>query len=53
MSDENDMSFDDLEAMFSQDDSEISRMENVVLSQNLDGFAQCFPDWDIHPPVKL
>ena len=46
------MEFDDLEAMFGQNESDIARMENVVLSQNLEGFANCFPDWDLHPPVK-
>ncbi|SDA57360.1 hypothetical protein SAMN02910275_01320 [Butyrivibrio sp. INlla18] len=47
-----DMNFDDLEAMFGQDSSDIARMEKVVLSQNLEGFANCFPDWDLHPPVN-
>ncbi len=47
-----DMIFDELEALFGQEDSDIARMERVVLSQNLEGFASCFPDWDLHPPVK-
>ena len=46
-------SFDDLEAMFGQNESEIEKMEKVVLSQNLEGFANCFPDWDLHPPVGI
>lgn len=41
---------DELEDMFGQDD-QIAQMENVMLSQNLEGFASCFPDWDLHPPV--
>ena len=47
-----DMDFDDLEAMFGQNESDIARMEKVVLSQNLEGFANCFPEWDLHPPVR-
>lgn len=41
---------DELEDMFGQDD-QIIQMESVMLSQNLEGFASCFPDWDLHPPV--
>lgn len=44
--------FDELEAMFGQSDSELIRMEKVVLSQNLEGFASCFPEWDLHPPIR-
>ena len=29
----------------------IKESEANVLSQNLTGFASCFPDWDLHPPV--
>ncbi|WP_026505175.1 hypothetical protein [Butyrivibrio sp. NC3005] len=47
-----DMDFDDLEAMFGENESDIARMEKVVLSQNLEGFANCFPEWDLHPPVR-
>ncbi|MDI9510246.1 MAG: hypothetical protein GX319_03735 [Clostridiales bacterium] len=43
--------FDELEAMFGQEDSDLSKMEKIVLTQNLEGFASCFPDWDLHPPV--
>jgi hypothetical protein len=43
--------FDELEAMFGQEDSDLSRMEKVMLTQNLEGFASCFPEWDLHPPV--
>lgn len=41
----------DLKAMFGQDDEETKAAERTVLTQNLEGFASCFPDWDIHPPV--
>lgn len=44
--------FNDLENLFGQTDSDIQRMEKVVLTQNLDGFASCFPEWDLHPPIK-
>lgn len=44
--------FDELEEMFGQSDSELNRMEKVVLTQNLEGFASCFPEWDLHPPVR-
>lgn len=43
--------FDELEGMFGESDAEISEMEKVVLSQNLEGFASCFPEWDLHPPI--
>lgn len=44
--------FSDLDALFGQDDEATKKAESIVLSQNLEGFASCFPDWDIHPPVK-
>ena len=44
--------FDELEAMFGQLDSDLNKMEKIVLTQNLEGFASCFPDWDLHPPVR-
>ena len=43
--------FEELEAMFGQDTSDLAKMEKVMLTQNLDGFASCFPEWDLHPPV--
>lgn len=43
----------DLDAMFGQNDEATRNAENIALSQNLDGFASCFPDWDVHPPVKI
>jgi hypothetical protein len=42
--------FDELEAMFGQDTSDIAQMEQVMLTQNLEGFASCFPEWDLQPP---
>lgn len=44
--------FDELEALFGQEDSDLDRMEKVVLSQSLEGFASCFPEWDLHPPIR-
>lgn len=44
---------DDLEAMFGTDDAAAAESEQVVLNQNLEGFASCFPDWDLHPPVGM
>lgn len=44
--------FDELEAMFGQEDESLGKMEKVMLTQNLEGFASCFPDWDLHPPVQ-
>ena len=44
--------FAELEALFGQSESDLKKMEKVVLTQNLEGFASCFPDWDLHPPVR-
>ena len=44
--------FDELEAMFGQDESDLAKMEATMLTQNLEGFASCFPDWDLHPPIR-
>lgn len=52
MDTKNNDDFDELEAMFGQSDSDFNRMEKVVLTQNLEGFASCFPEWDLHPPVR-
>lgn len=41
----------ELSALFSEDDEKVRESEANVLSQNLTGFASCFPDWDLHPPV--
>lgn len=41
----------ELNDLFSEDDKKIKESEANVLSQNLTGFASCFPDWDLHPPV--
>lgn len=43
--------FEELGAMFGQDTSDLAKMEKVMLTQNLEGFASCFPEWDLHPPV--
>ena len=44
--------FDELESMFGDTDYGFEDMENTVLTQNLEGFASCFPDWDLHPVRK-
>ena len=51
---ENDMmnEFDELEQLFGQTDDQMAAMQRVVLTQNLEGFASCFPEWDLHPPIK-
>lgn len=41
----------ELNDLFSAEDDKVSEAEENVLSQNLSGFASCFPDWDLHPPV--
>ena len=43
--------FDELEAMIGREDQMAKEREKIVLTQNLDGFASSFPDWDLHPPV--
>ena len=43
---------DELDALFGQPESELDRAEKIVLTNNLEGFAHCFPDWDLHPPVR-
>ena len=52
--DENNLTndFDDLESMFGEIDSDLATKEKVVLTQDLEGFASCFPEWDLHPPIK-
>ncbi len=44
--------YDELEAMFGKAPSELELAEQVVLSSDLEGFAHCFPDWDLHPPAR-
>ena len=48
---QNESDFDELADLFGQGSDELAEAENVVLTQNLEGFASCFPDWDLHPPV--
>lgn len=43
---------DELDSLFGGEDAETKKMQSVVLSQNLEGFASCFPEWDIHPPIR-
>lgn len=43
----------DLEALLQDEDGDgFVDERKVKLQQNLDGFASCFPDWDLHPPLK-
>ena len=42
----------DLGDLLGDVNADIAKMDDVVLSQNLEGFAGKFPDWDLHPPVK-
>lgn len=44
--------FAELESMFQEDDNNVKKFERIILDQNLEGFASCFPDWDLHPPVS-
>jgi hypothetical protein len=44
---------DELNALFGREDEAQQKAEKIVLSQNLEGFASCFPDWDLHPPVDF
>ena len=41
----------ELNDLFSAEDDRIREAEQSTLTQNLAGFASCFPDWDLHPPV--
>lgn len=43
--------FSELSDIFAEEDERVKKSESNVLSQNLSGFASCFPDWDLHPPV--
>lgn len=53
MSNMNDMiDLSELEKLVSYNEKDIDKLEDVVLSQNLEGFASCFPEWDLHPPIK-
>lgn len=53
-SDENEMDdISDLEALLQDEDGDgFVDERKVKLQQNLEGFASCFPDWDLHPPLK-
>ena len=44
--------YEELEAMFGQDRTTLAKIEKNMLTQNLEGFASCFPDWDLHPPIS-
>lgn len=46
------LEFNELESLFGAPEDELAQMEKTSLTENLEGFASCFPDWDLHPPVK-
>lgn len=46
------LAFDELETMFGEPVDELAEMEKTSLTEDLEGFASCFPSWDLHPPVK-
>ena len=46
------LEFEELESLFGAPEDELAQMEKTSLTENLEGFASCFPDWDLHPPVK-
>ena len=52
MSNEETSAFDDLESMFGAPEDELVKMEQTSLTEDLEGFASCFPSWDLHPPVR-
>lgn len=47
-----DQDFAELEALFGQPQDELTKTEKISLSENLEGFASCFPAWDLHPPKR-
>ncbi len=49
---QNQSDFDELEDLFGESDFDLAQKEKTMLTQNLEGFASCFPDWDLHPPVR-
>ncbi len=48
-----DNEMDELESLFGQTEDEYEKIEKTILTKNLDGFASCFPTWDLHPPVII
>lgn len=51
---DNNSAMDELEALFGDDSgASADESDKIVLTQNLEGFASCFPDWDLHPPVDM
>ncbi len=51
-SSENEFAFDEeaeLEKLFAADVASIE--EYAVISEDLEGFAKGFPDWDLHPMI--
>ena len=46
------LELDELGELFGQPEDELAKAEQIVLTQNLTGFASCFPEWDLHPPIS-
>lgn len=42
--------FDELGDLFGMDNT-INEKDAKRLEKETEGFANCFPDWDLHPPV--
>lgn len=47
---ESEADLSDLEDMFGMDEATLNM--DVSISEDMSGFANGFPDWDIHPPKK-
>ncbi len=50
--DQDSFAFDELEDMFGKPENELIKMEKTSLAEDLEGFASCFPSWDLHPPIS-
>ena len=53
ISDENDFSFEDLQEFGSDSSTVTLDEEKIELTEDLEGFAKGFPDWDLRPPKGL
>lgn len=46
----------ELDSLFGDTSQNAQEMNKVILSQskqNLEGFASCFPEWDLFPPTDV
>ena len=46
------MGLGDLDAEYGTNDNDIEKHEENRKSQTLEGFASCFPDWNLNPPKR-